>query len=153
MSNMSDKEWEAHLWLARMWDKDNEIESYEKRKDDILSQLSGIGKYDSEFIPAQTGENSVETKNIEYSQLCAKIEQVIRDISHMNARSLEVISQVENVKTRSMLYDRFINRMTWNQIGNKYHYAKAQPYRYVGKGLDEARRYITEEEIREVCYV
>lgn len=65
MNNMSDKEYEAHLWLARMWDAGNEIESYEKRKDDILSQLSGIGKYDSEFVPAQTGENSVETKNID----------------------------------------------------------------------------------------
>lgn len=41
MSNMSDKEWEAHLWLARMWDAGNEIESYEKRKDDILEVCYG----------------------------------------------------------------------------------------------------------------
>ena len=151
--NHKDRRWEARVWLSRAWGKDDELRACERRKEEIISQLSGIGKYDAEFIPSQTGENSVETKNIEYSQLCAKIEQVIRDISHMNTRSLEVICQVKNVKARSMLYDRFINRMTWNQIGNKYHYATAQPYRYVGKGLDEARRYITEEEIREVCYV
>lgn len=148
----NDRRWEARIWLSRAWEKDDELRSYERRKDEIISQLSGIGKYDSEFIPSQKDENSVENKNIEYSQLCAKIEQVIRDISIMNARSLEVISKVKNAKTRAMLYDRFINRMTWKQIGDKYHYAKAQPYRYVGKGLDEARRYITEEEIKEACY-
>ena len=152
MSNMSDKEWEAHLWLARMWDADNEIESYEKRKDDILSQLSGIGKYDSEFVPAQTGENSVETKNIEYSLLNEKIEKLINEISVENVRTLQVLFKLNDAKMRNMLYDRYINRMSWAKIGEKYHYAQRQPYRYRKECLSAVRPLIPDEWIREVCY-
>lgn len=152
MSIKDDRRWECRTWFSRAWAKDDELKSYEQRKDEIISQLSGIGKYDSEFVPAQTGENSVETKNIEYSQLCQKIENLIREISVMNSRTLEVMSQIRDVKVRTMLYDRYINRMSWSQIGNKYHYAQRQPYRYIERGLDEARRFITDEEIKEVCY-
>lgn len=152
MSNLSDKEWEAHIWLSRMWDADNEIESYEKRKDDIISQLSGIGKYDSEFVPSQTGENSVETKNIEYSLLNEKIEKLITEISLENVKTLEVLSQLHDAKMRNMLYDRYINRMSWARIGEKYHYAQRQPYRYRKECLSAIRPFISDEWIREVCY-
>ena len=98
MSIKDDRRWECRTWFSRAWAKDDELKSYEQRKDEIISQLSGIGKYDSEFVPAQTGENSVETKNIEYSQLCQKIENLIREISVMNSRTLEVMSQIRDVK-------------------------------------------------------
>lgn len=152
MSKLSDKQWEAHIWLSRMWDKDNEIESYEQRKGDIISQLSGIGKYDDTFIPAQTGENSVETKNIEYSLLNEKIEKLVHEISKENIRTLGTIEMVPDAKMRSMLYDRYVNRMSWRQIGDKYHYAQRQPYHYMHKCLDAIRPFIDEKEIREVVY-
>ena len=150
--NLSDKEWEAEVWLSRMWDKENEIESYEQRKTDIISQLSGIGKYDSEFVPAQTGENSVETKNIEYSLLNEKIEKLIDEIAVENVRTLEVLSRLRDAKMRNMLYDRYINRMSWAKIGDKYHYAQRQPYNYRKKCLCAIRPLIPDEWIKEVCY-
>lgn len=150
--NLTTPQWEAHIWLARMWDKDNAITSYEQRKADIISQLSGIGKYDSEFVPAQTGENSVETKNIEYSCCCIKIDELVREIAEENIKTMTVLEHVESMKMRNMLYDRYINRMSWGQIGNKYHYAQRQPYRYMHKCLDEIRPHISEDEIRKVVY-
>ena len=149
MSNLSDREWEAHIWLSRMWDKDNEIESYERRKSDILSQLSGIGKYDSEFIPAQTGENSVETKNIEYSLLNEKIEKLVGEISKENVRTHAVLDKVKDTMMRNMLYDRYINRLSWSKIGEKYNYAQRQPYNYLHKCLKTVRNFIPDEWIRE----
>lgn len=149
MSKLTDRQWEAHIWLSRMWDRENEIESFEKRKAEIISQLSGIGKYDSDFIPAQTGENSIETKNIEYSILCGKIESIIREISKENLHTLEIIEMVSDAKIRVMLYDRYINRMSWSKIGEKYHYAHTQPYRYMHKCLDEVRKYIPDDEIKQ----
>lgn len=150
MSKLTDREYEAHIWLARMWDKDNEIESYERRKADILSQLSGIGKYDSEFIPAQTGENSVETKNIEYSLLNEKIEKLVNEISVENIKTHAILDKVSDTMMRNMLYDRYVNRMSWNQIGQKYNYAQRQPYRYMHNCLSVVREYIPDEWIREV---
>lgn len=152
MSKLSERQWEAHIWLARMWDKEREIEMYKMRMDKIISQLSGIGKYDAEFVPSQTGENSVETKNLEYSSLCEKIEKLIQEISVENLRTGEVIDKVKDRKMHDMLYDRYINRMSWNQIGEKYHYAQRQPYNYMHKCLDEVRQFISQEEIKEVVY-
>ena len=152
MSKLSERQWEAHIWLARMWDKEREIEMYKMRMDKIISQLSGIGKYDAEFVPSQTGENSVETKNLEYSSLCEKIEKLIQEISVENLRTGEVIDKVKDRKMHDMLYDRYINRMSWNQIGEKYHYAQRQPYNYMHRCLDEVRQFISQEEIKEVVY-
>lgn len=152
MSNLTDREYEAHVWLARMWDKDNEIESYEKRKADIISQLSGIGKYDSESIPGNNGENPTETKNIEYSMLCEKIEKLVGEISRENVKTLQVLFKLNDAKMRNMLYDRYINRMSWAKIGEKYHYAQRQPYNYRKKCLSAVRPLIPDEWIQEVCY-
>lgn len=149
---LTEKQWEAHIWLARMWDKEREIEMYKMRMDKIISQLSGIGKYDAEFVPSQSGENTVETKNLEYSSLCEKIEKLIHDISIENLHTGEVIDKVEDRKMHDMLYDRYINRMSWGQIGDKYHYSQRQPYNYMHKCLDEVRRFIPETEIKEVVY-
>jgi len=152
MSKLNKRQWEAHIWLARMWDKEREIEMYKIRMDKIISQLSGIGKYDAEFVPSQTGENSVETKNIEYSTLCDKIEKLIDEISIENLATGDIIDQVKDRKMHDMLYDRYINRMSWNQIGEKYHYAQRQPYNYMHKCLEEVRKYISDEAIKEVVY-
>ena len=150
--SLTTKQWEAHVWLSRMWGKDDDIESYEKRKDEIISQLSGIGKYDSEFIPAQTGENSVETKNIEYSILCEKIDGLIREIAAENVRTMAMIDKVTDATMHSMLYDRYILRLSWSQIGDKYHYAQRQPYNYMHKCLDAIRVFIPEEDIKVWVY-
>ena len=150
--NVKEMREDTRTWFKRAWEKDNLRETYMERNQDIISQLSGIGKYDSEFIPAQTGENSVETKNLEYSDNCRKIEKLIDEIARMNVRTNEVISQIENIKSRFMLYDRFVRRLTMGQIANKYHYSTKQAGRYVNKGLDEARKYITDDEIREALY-
>lgn len=153
MSNkLTERQWEAHIWLSRAWDKEREIDSYKMRMDKIISQLSGIGKYDAEYVPSQTGENSVETQNLEYSSLCEKIEKRIHDISIMNLRTGEVIDKVNDRKMHDMLYDRYINRMSWKQIGNKYHYAQRQPFNYMHKCLDEVRPFISDEEIKEAVY-
>ena len=152
MSKLNERQWEAHIWLSRTWGKDDMIESYEKRKADIISQLSGIGKYDSEFVPAQTGENSVESKNIEYSCYCVKIEALVHEISEENIKTISVIDHVNDIKMRNMLFDRYVNRMGWKQIGDKYHYAQRQPYNYMHKCLDAVRQYIEEKEIRKVVY-
>lgn len=145
---MTEKQYQAHIWLSRMWDMDNEIKSFEERKTTIISSLSGIGKYDSDFIPAQTGENSTETKNIEYSLLCSEIEKKMRELSAENIKTLKVLQNIQDVKIRNMLYDRYINRMSWSKVGEKYHYENRHSYNYMHKCLDIVRPFCPDDEIR-----
>ena len=137
----------SHLWLSRMWDVDNKIKSYEKRKADIICSLSGIGKYDSDFIPSQTGENSTESKNIEYSVICQEIEKLSSELSSENVRTMQTINLVDNAKLSGMLYDRYINRLSWRSIGIKYHYTDRHSYNYMHKSLDAIYIYIPKEEV------
>lgn len=144
---MTDNQLIAHLWLSRMWDVDNKIKSYEKRKADIISSLSGIGKYDDEFIPTQNGENATETKNIEYSLLCQEIEKLSSDLSKENVRTMKIINQVRSPKLSGMLYDRYINRLSWRAIGMKYHYTDRHSYNYMHKSLDAVSIFIPKGEV------
>lgn len=146
-TNLSDRQFESHIWLSRMWYKGNEIESYERRKADIISSLSGIGKYDDTFIPAQTGENSTETKNIEYSLMNQKIEKLLAEISEENVRTINVIDKITNPTMHNMIFDRYINRLSHNQIQQKYSYSQRQPYRIIHAGLDKIRDYIPDDEV------
>lgn len=147
MRQLTDKQLYAHLWLSRMWDIDNKIKSYEKRKADIISSLSGIGRYDADFIPSQAGDNSTETKNIEYSLICQEIEKLSSDLSTENVRTMNVINQVSNSKISGMLYDRYINRMSWGTIGTKYHYTDRHSYNYMHKSLDAVYTFVPKGEI------
>lgn len=145
MSNMSDRQWEAHIFLSRNWDKEKQVESYERRKADIISMLSGIGKYDANFIPADTGTNSVETKHLEYSLISEKLERLLEEISLENVMTMEIIDKIKDPMMRSMLYDRYICRLSYKQLSEKYHYAERQPYRYMHKCLDKIRDFIPDD--------
>ena len=147
LDRLTDNQLYAHLWLSRMWDVDNKVKSYEKRKADIISSLSGIGKYDDEFIPSQTGENLTETKNIEYSTLCQEIEKLTMELSVENVRTMQIINSVKSAKLSGMLFDRYINRMSWNSIGNKYHYTDRHSYNYMHKSLDAVYQFIPKGEV------
>ena len=147
MSNMSDRQWESHLWLSRMWDKEKEIESYEKRKADIISMLSGIGKYDVNFIPTNDGTNSVETKHLEYSLISAKLEHLLDEVSLENVKTMEIIDKIRDPMIRSLLYDRYIRRLSYKQLSAKFHYVDRQTYRYMHKGLDKIRPFIPDDEV------
>ena len=147
LDRLTENQLYAHLWLSRMWDVDNKVKSYEKRKADIISSLSGIGKYDDEFIPSQTGENSTETKNIEYSTLCQEIEKLTMELSVENVRTMQIINSVKSAKLSGMLFDRYINRMSWKFIGNKYHYTDRHSYNYMHKSLDAVYQFIPKGEV------
>lgn len=144
---MTDKQYYAHRWLSRMWDVDTEILLLIYRRDKIISSLSGIGKYDAEHIPAQTGENATESKNIEYSLLNEQIEKRLMALSRENVRTMAAIDKVEDTMLRGMLKARYINRMTWTQVGELYHYARSRAFDYSKKALDAVAAFVPEEVI------
>lgn len=125
---MTDNQYYANQWLSRIWDEDIELEILVARREQILSSLSGIGKYDSNFIPTQTGENAVESKHIEYSLLSERIDKMFQHISFENSRTLDVINKVDNTMLRGMLIARYLRRLPWSDVGKLYNYEKSQVY-------------------------
>lgn len=144
---MTDAQYYAHKWLSRMWYIDIEIEQLIIRRDAIIASMSGIGKYDAEFIPAQTGENSTETKNIEYALLSEQIDKKLQSVSNENSRTLAVIGCVQDNMLRGMLISRYLNRKTWTQIGKEYNYERSRAFDYRKIALDAVYPFIPKEVI------
>jgi len=142
---MTDKQYYAHRWLSRMWDVDTEIAQLIYRREKIISSLSGIGKYDAEHIPAQTGENSTETKNIEYSLLNEQIEKKLNALGRENVRTLQAIDKVEDTMLRGMLKARYINRLTWTQVGKLYNYERSRAFDYGKAALTAVAPFVPRE--------
>lgn len=142
---MTDNQFYAHRWLSRMWYIDNEIDALEKRRDDILASLSGIGKYDSESVPGDKYSNVTESRNIEYSILCDLIDKKQLQLSSENIRTLEVLNKVTDTKIRGMLIDRYLNRESWEKIGKKYYYEKSSSYNYRKTALDVVFPFVPKE--------
>ena len=146
---MTDAQFYAHRWLSRMWDADVEITQLMVRRDKIIASLSGIGKYDAEHIPTQNGENSTESKNIEYSLLTEQIEKKLRKLSQENCRTHNVIDKVDDTMLRGMLEARYINRLTLSQVGKLYNYELTRTKFYGKAALDAVIPFIPQEVIPE----
>lgn len=145
---MTDNQFDAQLWLSRMWNADVEIGQLEMRRDEILSSMSGIGKYDAEHIPAQTGENASESKYIEYSIVCGLIDKKTEELSCENIRTLRVINNVTNTMLRGMLIAVYINHLNWTEAGKLYNYEKSQTYKeYRNKALDAVYPFVPFDEV------
>ena len=144
---MTDEQYHSHSWLSRMWNADIEINQLIDRRDKIICSMSGIGKYDAEHIPTQNGENATESKNIEYSYLSEQIEKKMYELAKENVRTHKVIDQVEDSMLRGILESRYINRLTWREIGKAYNYEKTRTFYYLKVALDAVTPYIPTEVI------
>jgi len=147
--DMTDEQYHAHSWLSRMWNADIEINMLIDRRDKIIGSMSGIGKYDAEHIPTQNGENSTESKNIEYSLLTEQIEKKMHSLAAENVRTHTVIDKVDDTMLRGMLKARYINRLSWQQIGKAYNYEKTRTFHYLKEALDAVSPFIPQEVIAE----
>lgn len=142
---MNDIQERTNRWLSRMDDYEVELQMLYKRRDDIIASMSGISKYDSKAIRGGSDQNITESRNIEYSMICEKIERIEAKISKENARTLAVIDQVKGSKLRGMLTARYINHINWEKAGYLYGYAKSSAFRYMQKCLNAAAPFIPKE--------
>lgn len=121
---MTDNQYYAKTWLMRMWDHEDEIKEYRKRAEDMLG--AKIPAYDAEKIPGGADTNPTETKNIEYSSLMFEIEKKENELYSENILTYNVIQNLEDPKLRGILYAKYVNRKTWKQIGNDFHYGESR---------------------------
>ena len=141
----------AEDWLIRTWNDDTELEQLKAKRDKIVGSLSGIGKYDDNSVPGGCDSNPTESKNIEYSLLSQKIEEIQERLSVENARTINAIYSIpdkkDGSKIRGMLIARYINRLSWKRIGEIYHYQERHSYNYRTRCLMAIFPYIPKDEV------
>lgn len=144
---MTDNQYFAKTWLMRMWDHEDEIKEYRKRADDMLG--AKIPAYDSEKIPGGADPNPTETKNIEYSSLMFEISKRENELYSENIRTFNVIQELNDPKLRGILYAKYINRKTWKQIGNDFHYGESRIKELHVIALEQIYKFIPKEVVKE----
>jgi len=144
---MTERQFQTHCWLSRMWDNEAQIEKKIEYREKLNSW--GVGQYDSEHVPARTGENTSESKYIDYAILSGEIEKKITEYLYQNRRTEEVIAKVSNTLYSNILFDWYINHKKWQEMCKTYSYAKSQLYKIRQKALDAVAPFVPKEEVSE----
>ena len=124
---MTDKQYESKCWLNRMYGVASHIESLKRKREEVLTSLSGIPKYEESFPGSDP--KSVETKLVNYSELSSMIEEQLHLLNHEDARTLDVIEKLRDDIQKAILIDRYLNRMSWQKIAKLHKYTERQIYR------------------------
>ena len=145
---MTDNQNDAHRWLKRMWGSEDEIRALNKDRERLLEQ--GVANYDSKHVPGGSDPNPNESRMIEYSEICAKIDARCLYIAKENLRTLEVIDKVANAQFRALLINYYVNQMaSWERVGKEMNYEKSRATELGCQALDAVYPFIPKGEITE----
>ncbi len=141
---MTDRQYDSKIWLNRMYGVANHIESLRRKQEEVLSSLSGIGKYEETITGSDP--NPTESKYLKYSEISGEIERLLHRLHLEDLRTLEVIEHLNNEEQKAVLIDRYLNRLPWNLIISSHNYAERQVYRYHDDALEKVYPYIPKGE-------
>ena len=144
---MTDNQYYAQTWLKRMWNKAEEVKEYEQQAEDILG--AKIPAYDAEKIPGGSDPNPTETKNLEYTTLMFEIDKRRNELHYENIRTFNIIQHLTDSKLRGILYAKYVNRKTFKQIANDFHYAESSIKEFHLKALTLIYPYIPKGEVHD----
>ena len=148
---MTDEQFYAKDWLNRMYQTVRYIESLERKREVVLVSLSGIGKYDAESVPGSNGENSTETKNIEYSILSEQIDKERQKLTTEDIKTLNVIGKLEGTPEgqlmKAILIDRYLTRMPWEEIAKQQNYSPSRLFELHSIALSKIYPFVPREVI------
>ena len=85
-------------------------------------------------------KNSSELKFINYSQYVETIEKRVMELCEYRLNMLRLISKLDNVLHRTLLIDRYINCLSWEEIALCMEMTERHIYRLHGNALIAAER-------------
>ena len=142
---MTDRQYDSKIWLNRMYGVANHIESLRRKQEEVLSSLSGIGKYEETI--AGSDPNPTESKYLKYSEISGEIEKQLHRLHMEDLRTLEVIEHLDKEEQKAVLIDRYLNRLPWSLIASSHNYGERQVYRYHDDALEKVYPFIPKGEI------
>lgn len=120
---MTEREERTKAWLNRNYDTALEIEAIKRRLERMNSDIEKVTRplKVKEVIEANNPGNSQEDKMVDYIELSEKFVERLKYLMMLDAQTMAVIEKVESPILRTILIERYINRLNWNQIKEKVH--------------------------------
>ena len=110
--------------LKSEYDKESEF------LDSIRSPLGGDGT-----PRGRSGTNPIESKAVRLAEKLTEYQDAEFEATIIKHRILRTVNSVPGPRG-SVLYERYINLLSWRQIADRLHYSKRHCYNLHNEGLD-----------------
>ena len=121
---MTEREEKAKEWLNRNFGKAMEIEALKRRIERMESDLErSVKPLRLKEVQEEPEGNSHEEKLAEFIDLKKMLEVKILELGIEDQKTIKIILQVDQAISRTILIERYINRLSWKEIAKAMHFS------------------------------
>ena len=120
---MTEREERAKEWLNRNYGIALEIQAIQRRLERMNADLEKVTRplKIKEVIEANNPGNAQEDRLADYIDLSDDLSIRLLHLARLDTETMAVITKMESPTLRTILIERYINRLNWNQIKEKVH--------------------------------
>lgn len=143
---MTEREERAKAWLNRNYALSLELDAIKRRLERMESDLEKVCKPIKlrEVQEAQGLGNGVEDRLAEYMDMSADLQVRMLELLAKDGETIKVINRVESATLRTILIERYVNRLKWPEVARAVHYEERRTHDYHLQALDAIIPFIPE---------
>lgn len=143
---MTEREERAKDWLNRNYGYALELDAIQRRLDKMQSEIEKCVKpIRLREVQEQPQGNGPEEKLATWIDMSADLERKRYILLARDNETIKVIEKIESHILRTILIERYINRLNWNQIKAKLHKDGGWVFELHRQALDAILPYVPEE--------
>ena len=123
---MTEREERAKEWLNRNYGIALEIQAIQRRLERMNADLEKVTRplKIKEVIEANNPGNAQEDRLADYIDMSAELSKRIAYLMSLDRKTKDVINKVDSPTLRTILIERYINRLSWNKVAEAVHYER-----------------------------
>ena len=124
---------ELKQYVNRAWSVYKKLLVKEAHLDSLSNTISKYGEREVEVFPA---ENSSETLALRWSDLKKECEELSYKLLVIDRETNSLLERLENPNYYTILYLRYIRRLSWQDVAKASNYSIQSVYRLHSEGLE-----------------
>jgi len=144
---MTEREERAKVWLNRNYGQALEIQAIQRRLERLNADLEKCVKPIRlrEVMEGHGDGNGQEERMAEYIDLSEELSRRLMYLMSLDRKTLDVIEKVDSSILRTILIERYVNRLKWKDLAIAIHIEERRMFEYHLRALDAVLPYIPEE--------
>lgn len=144
---MTEREEKAKAWLNRNYGTALEIQAIQRRLERMNADLEKVTRplKIKEVIEANNPGNAQEDRLADYIDLSDDLSIRLLHLARLDSETMAVITKMESPTLRTVLIERYINRLSWNKVAEAIHYERRWVMELHRQALDMVLPFIPEE--------
>lgn len=147
---MTDECFKAKKWLRRAHKFALRVEADARMLEILANRInSGVAKYENDgaSVDREDAKKRKEDDLLSYSEQRALVEQEQIELINEMTQSRQIIRQINDPTLESIAINRYINRLSWDDVVRLTHYSRAQVFRYHLRMLEELAKILQDKKI------